>query len=79
MTRRPPSARAYDTARWDRWEQTGADKVAPIPGAVTALSAIRRAGVTVIFNSNRSAATAAQTEAALNGAGLGPARHGETL
>ena len=33
----------------------------------------------MIFNSNRMAATAAQTEAALNGAGLGPARHGRTL
>ncbi len=71
--------RGFDTARWARWEQTGADKVAPIPGAVTALSAIRRAGIRVIFNSNRSAATAAYSEAALNGAGVGPARHGETL
>ena len=33
----------------------------------------------VIFNSNRAAANAAGAEAALNAAGLGPARHGETL
>jgi len=33
----------------------------------------------VIFNSNRLAAHAETNEAALNGAGLGPARHGSTL
>ena len=33
----------------------------------------------MIFNSNRLAANAAQTAAAIEGAGLGPARHGETL
>ena len=71
--------RTYDQQRWNGWEQTGANAVLPIPGAVTALAAIRRAGVTVIFNSNRLAANAAATEAALNGAGLGPARHGATL
>lgn len=71
--------RAYDQQRWNRWEQTGAMAVAPIPGAVTALRAIRRAGVTVIFNTNRMATFADQAEAALNGAGLGPVRHGQTL
>ncbi len=71
--------RSYDAQIWNRWEQTGADFVAPIPGAVEALRAIRGAGVAVIFNSNRLAANAAQSEAALNGAGLGPARHGDTL
>jgi predicted secreted acid phosphatase len=35
--------------------------------------------VTVIFNSNRMAASAAQTQTALEGAGLGPAVHGRTL
>jgi 5'-nucleotidase (lipoprotein e(P4) family) len=71
--------RTYDQQRWNEWERTGADAVLPIPGAVTALNDIRRAGVTVIFNSNRLAAQAAANEAALNGAGLGPARHGATL
>jgi len=71
--------RGFDSAIWNRWEQTGADKVSPVPGAVTALRAVREAGVTVIFNSNRNATNAAQTEAAIVGAGLGPARHGETL
>jgi len=71
--------RTYDAARWERWERTGTAAVAPVPGARAALDAIRRAGVTVVFNSNRTAATASFTEAALTGAGLGPARHGETL
>ncbi len=73
------SGRSYSGARWSRWEQAGADRVSPVPGAVTALRALRQAGITVVFNSNRSAANAAQTEAALNFAGLGPARHGDTL
>ena len=73
------NGRSYDQARWDRWERTGADKVLPIPGAVEALQAVRGAGVTVIFITNRKAANAAFTEQALNHAGVGPARHGETL
>ena len=73
------NGRSYDQDRWNRWEQTGANAVAPMPGAVTALRAIREAGVTVIFNSNRQLANGAQTEAAITGAGLGPAVHGETL
>jgi hypothetical protein len=71
--------RGYDQQLWNRWEQTGASAVAPIPGAVGALRAVRDAGVTVIFNSNRLAENAAQTAAAIEGVGLGPARHGETL
>lgn len=73
------TGRGFDSAIWGRWERTGADKVLPVPGAVTALQAIRRVGVAVIFNSNRNAASADQTEAAIVGAGLGPAKHGETL
>jgi len=71
--------KSYDQARWNRWEQTGAGAVLPMPGAITALRAMRDAGVTIIFNSNRMAANAAQTAAAIEGAGLGPAVHGETL
>ena len=69
----------YDQSRWTRWEETGADKVAAVPGAVDTLAAARREGITVIFNSNRSTETAAQTIAALDGAGLGPAVLGDTL
>lgn len=71
--------RSYSQEIWNRWEQTGADKVAPVPGAVTALRAIRDAGVKVIFNTNRQAANAAQTEIAIGQAGLGPAQHLDTL
>ncbi|OYY91582.1 MAG: acid phosphatase [Sphingomonas sp. 28-66-16] len=71
--------RRYDPARWADWEQTGVDRVVAVPGAVQAVTALRRMGVTVVFNTNRSAANAAFTEAALDRAGLGPARHGETL
>ena len=70
---------SYDQARWNRWERTGADAVLPMPGAVTALRAVREAGVTVIFNSNRQSANAEFTRRAIEGAGLGPARHRETL
>lgn len=70
---------AYDEKSWERWEQTGAAKVSAVPGAADALQSVRREGVTVIFNSNRLAANAAQTEAALNNTGLGPAEHGKTL
>lgn len=71
--------RSYDSEIWRRWERTGADKVSPIPGAVTALRQMRAAGVTVVFNSNRKAENAAQTRAAIEGAGLGPAVHRDTL
>ena len=71
--------RPYDQERWNRWERTGANAVLPMPGAVQALQSMRNHGITIIFNSNRMAATSAYTEAALNHAGLGPAVHGETL
>jgi 5'-nucleotidase (lipoprotein e(P4) family) len=73
------NARSYDQERWNRYERTGANAVLPMPGAAAALQSIRNHGVTVIFNSNRMAAYADQTAAALDGAGLGPAIHGETL
>ncbi len=70
---------SYDAARWERWEKTGADKVVAVPGVKPAIDSARAAGITVIFNSNRLAENAAQTEAALDHAGLGPAKHGTTL
>lgn len=71
--------RSFDAGIWDRWEKTGADKVAPVPGVITALRAIREAGVEVVFNTNRQAVNATQTEIAINQLGLGPARHRDTL
>ena len=70
---------AYDPARWDAWEKTGADKVVATPGASAALQSLRTMGVEVVFNTNRSAANAEATAAALDAAGLGPAKRGETL
>jgi 5'-nucleotidase (lipoprotein e(P4) family) len=69
----------FDAERWARWEASGADKVTAVPGAKAALDAARAAGIAVIFNSNRAMESAAQTEAALNYAGLGPVKHGSTL
>jgi 5'-nucleotidase (lipoprotein e(P4) family) len=71
--------RPYDQERWNRWERTGGHAVLPMPGAVIALERMRHHDVTVIFNTNRMAANAAATEAALNDADLGPAVHGQTL
>jgi 5'-nucleotidase (lipoprotein e(P4) family) len=71
--------RAYSEARWLDWERTGVDAVSPVPGALDAVKALRQLGITVIFNSNRTSTTAAFTEAALDHAGFGPVKHGETL
>jgi 5'-nucleotidase (lipoprotein e(P4) family) len=70
---------AYDPARWDAWEKTGAEKVVATPGAAAALRTLRTMGVEVVFNTNRSLANADATVAALTEAELGPAKHGETL
>jgi 5'-nucleotidase (lipoprotein e(P4) family) len=69
----------YDEARWSRWEASGADKVAAVPGAAETLAAVRREGLTIVFNSNRAVTHAQQTAAALEHAGLGPAVLGDTL
>jgi len=70
---------SYDAARWERWERSDGAATRAVPGAAQALAAMRAMGVAVVFNSNRSAATASFTEAALARAGLGPARRGDTL
>ncbi|MDR6788676.1 5'-nucleotidase (lipoprotein e(P4) family) [Sphingomonas sp. BE138] len=70
---------AWDQQRWERWERAGATKVGAVPGAVAAFRALRAMGVTMIVNTNRSAANADQTAQALANAGLGDFRHGETL
>ena len=73
------SGRASDSALLDRWQRAPRTEIAAMPGAVTALRAMREAGVAVIFNSNRDAPDAAATAATLENAGLGPVRHGDTL
>lgn len=69
----------FDDDVWTRWERTGYDDVVPTPGAKAAFARLRAMGVAVIFNTNRNAFDAAQSERALNDAGLGPAVHGRTL
>ncbi|MDO9368570.1 MAG: HAD family acid phosphatase [Sphingopyxis sp.] len=70
---------AYDPKIWDQWEKTGAGKAAAMPGSVEMVNALRAAGITVIANTNRSAANARGSEDTLRAAGLGEFRHGETL
>ena len=80
MTTRPIRAGPTTSSAGTRWEQTGANAVLPIPGAVTALAAVRRAGVTVIFNSNRLAANAARERSGAERRRPRPGRvHGTTL
>lgn len=60
----------YSDKRWRAWEVYSAGKVMATPGSVEALRALRAMKVTVIFNSNRLAADAAQNVEALRTAGL---------
>ncbi|HCB76380.1 MAG TPA: acid phosphatase [Sphingomonas bacterium] len=69
----------FDPERWAQWERDGANAVEPVPGVVEAITAIRRAGVTVVFNSNRDRSAAASTAAALASVGIDNAVPGETL
>lgn len=69
----------FDPTRWSAWEKDGTRFVEPLPGAPDALRAIRAAGVTPIFISNRSRSYADQASAALAISGLGRATHGQTL
>ncbi len=46
----------FDPAVWDQWEKTGAGKAVAMPGVIDALAIMRGAGVTIIVNTNRSAA-----------------------
>lgn len=70
---------AFDPKVWDQWEKTGAGKAVAMPGATQMVNALRAAGITVIANTNRSAANAQGTEDTLRAAGLGEFKHGETL
>jgi 5'-nucleotidase (lipoprotein e(P4) family) len=70
---------AFDPKVWDQWEKTGAGKAIAMPGTVAMVNALRAAGITVIANTNRTAAAAKGSEDTLRAAGLGEFRHGETL
>jgi predicted secreted acid phosphatase len=73
------SGEPLDEARWQRWEKSGVNTVAPVPGAVLAFGALRKMGVTPIVNTNRSAGSAEAAAAMLAAAGLGRFEHGKTL
>ena len=73
------TGKGFNAADWDAWEKTGEGAVGPVPGADRVLPALRQLGVTVIFNTNRSAANADATARAIRAAGLGDAVHGQTL
>ena len=70
---------AFDVKVWDQWEKTGAGKAVAMPGSVEMVNRLRAAGITVIANTNRSAANAKSSEDTLRAAGLGEFKHGETL
>lgn len=70
---------AFDVKVWDQWEKTGAGKAAAMPGTVEMVNRLRAAGITVIANTNRSAANAKGSEDTLRASGLGEFKHGETL
>ena len=70
---------AFDPAIWDQWEKSGAGKAVAMPGTADMLAKLRAAGITVIANTNRTAANAKGSEDTLRGAGLGEFKHGETL
>ncbi|NWK95043.1 acid phosphatase [Sphingobium lactosutens] len=73
------TGQGWNEADWGAWEKTGEGAVGPVPGADHVLAALRKLGVTVIFNTNRSVANADATARAIKAAGLGDAVHGQTL
>jgi predicted secreted acid phosphatase len=62
-----------------RWGSSGSPAVAPVPGAVYGVNALRKMGVTVIFNTNRGKGSAEGTAAQIAAAGLGTPVHLKTL
>jgi 5'-nucleotidase (lipoprotein e(P4) family) len=69
----------FNEVVWDEWERKGAGKAAALPGSIDALNAMRKAGITIIINTNRSAKNAAGTVDTLRAAGLGNFTHGTDL
>ena len=62
-----------------RYQASGSDKAAPVPGSLDAVRALRAMGVKVIYSTNRAPETAAGTATTLEALGLGPAVRGDTL
>ena len=79
MRRFAEQGTGFDLKVWDQWEKTGAGKAIAMPGTAEMVTKLRAAGITVIANTNRSAANAKGSEDTLRAAGLGEFKHGETL
>jgi 5'-nucleotidase (lipoprotein e(P4) family) len=73
------SGKESDGAALKRWQRESRTEVKAMPGAVTALNAVRERGVTLIYNSNRDNTDAAATAATIANAGLPRAVPRETL
>ena len=69
---------SFSDPTWKQWEETGADYVRPVPGAVTGLRRLREAGITPVFNTNREFSPEGAARA-IAAAGLGEAVHRDTL
>src|SRR3546814_20724599 len=69
----------FDLKIWDQWEKSGAGKAAAMPGSVEMVNTLRAAGITVLANTNRSAANATGSEDTLRAAGPAAFKHGATL
>jgi 5'-nucleotidase (lipoprotein e(P4) family) len=69
----------YDPQRWAAWETSDRGKVVPVPGVLDMVEVARKAGITVIFNSNRLTENADATAAMLADAGFGAVKHRDTL
>jgi 5'-nucleotidase (lipoprotein e(P4) family) len=76
---RAATGEPFDITRWNRWATDNKGAVDAMPGAEHGVEDLRKMGVTVIFNTNRSNVYAAQTAAMLDALKLGPAVHNETL
>ncbi len=69
----------FSADSWSQWERDGITQVAPVPGALNTVRALRAAGITPIYNTNRSIENAKGTIAALAAAGFGETVVGEDL
>lgn len=65
-----PAGSTFSFKAWENWEKTGFDKVAAVPGALEAAAKLNAAGITVIYNTNRTSAHAEETARAIEFAGF---------
>lgn len=63
---------AYDQRRWDAWEANSPDRVGLIPGAKDFILDTLKAGVEIVYISNRNERFRAQTKKALERLGIPP-------